>query len=385
MVSIIGYYTTQFGELWEKSLFDLASEAIRGVLKSSSVEASKIDAVFFGNMLAGRLENNLHSGSKVAELLKTNCPVFRVENACASGGVAFHLGYNYIKSGAAKTVLILGAEKMTDVSPEAAVSGLAGAASGEEQEAGLTFAGLYAMMANIYMSQFNVTEEDLAAVSVKNHFHGSLNEKAHFRNKVTTAKVLKSPLVASPLKVLDCSPISDGAAALILSSDEKLIAVAKKTAKVLATESACDSISLKDRENLFSIKSTVLASQKAYAKSGVSASSIRVAEVHDCFSIAEFIAMEDLGFCSRGEAKKVLSNQQTTLGKSDHLVVNTSGGLKASGHPVGATGVKQIGEVFLQLTGQAGERQVRDAKFGLAHNVGGSGGTAVVTIMQKQS
>jgi len=379
-VKIIAFYQTKFGELWEKSLTSLMKEAIFGVLKEANLEIDQVDAIFFSNMMAGVLENNLHTSSKISEIIKKNIPIFRIEAACASGGMAFHLATKYLGDNSQKTVLILGAEKMTDYSPEEVTSALAAAASGEEQEAGLTFPGLYALMANFYLQKYQYTEENLAYVSFKNHFHGSLNPKAHFQNKLTIEKILESPYVAYPLKVLDSSPISDGASALILTNDNQLIKKSKFSVSVLASEAATDSINLFQRKSLDEILATKIASELAFKKAKIERKQINVAEVHDCFSIAEILAMEDLGFWEKGEGGKRIKELSTMLGNSN-LTVNPSGGLKASGHPVGATGVKQIGEIFLQLTNQADNRQVKGARFGLAHNVGGSGGTAVVTIL----
>lgn len=381
MNSVIGYYTTQFGELWEKSLFDLVEEAVFGVLKQTKLENKQIDAVFFGNMLAGILENNLHSPSKIAEILKINVPIFRAEAACASGGAAFNLAKSYLDANNNKDVLVIGAEKMTDYSPEETITGLSAASSGEEQEAGLTFPGLYGMMANYYLEKYKYTEKNLAYVSVKNHYHGVLNEKAHFRRKITIENVLKSPYVASPLKVLDSSPISDGASAVILTNNHNLVKRQKYSVLVLASEITTDTISLKERKNIGEILATKIAANYAFEKAKISRADINVAEVHDCFSIAELLAMEDLGFWKKGEGGKKITELSTMFGNGGNLIVNTSGGLKAAGHPVGATGVKQIGEIFLQLTGQAENRQVKNIKYGLAQNVGGSGGTAVVTIL----
>ncbi len=380
MVSVVGYYTTQFGELWSKSLFSLINEAIKGALTNANLDKKQIDAIFFGNMMAGVLEDNLHSPAKIAEMLGINIPIFRVESACASGGVAFHLAKNYLEAQSAKTVLVAGAEKMNDYSPEETTAALVTAASGEEQEAGLTFPGLYAMMAQVYLNSYKYSEKELAYVSYKNHYHGSLNEKAHFRKKITVEEVLKSAYVAYPLKVLDCSPISDGASAVILTSDSNLIKKAKAKVDVLASEVATDTISLKGRQKLDAILSTKIAADKAFTKAKITREDISIAEVHDCFSIAELLAMEDLGFWPKGQAGKRIKELSTMYGSGGRLIVNTSGGLKASGHPVGATGVKQIGEIFLQLTNQANSRQVKKAKYGLTHNIGGSGGTAAVSI-----
>lgn len=383
MQSIIGYYTTKFGELWDKSLFDLVEEAIFGALKNAGIGKERIDAIFFGNMMAGVLENNLHSPSKIAEIIGGHIPVFRAEAACASGGMAFHLASQYLAAKAGKTVLVLGAEKMTDYAPEETVTALTAASSGEEQEAGLTFPGLYAMMAQAYFARYGATKKDLAHVSYKNHYHGTLNAHAHFRRKVTVEEVLKSAPVAYPFGVLDCSPITDGAAAVVLTEDKALLKKCPHAVSVLSTAVATDSISLKGRRDLTGIEATQIAAQKAFKGAGLKPEDIRVAEVHDCFTIAEIFAMEDLGFWKKGEGGRRASSLETLLGSGSSLTVNTSGGLKAAGHPVGATGIKQVGELYLQLTGQAGPRQVKGARYGLAHNVGGSGGSAIVSIFGK--
>lgn len=379
MVSVISYYTTKFGELWDKSLYDLVEESIVGVLRDAGLEPEKIDAVFIGNMLGGVLENNLHSTSKVSEILGTHVPVFRAEAACASGGMAFHLAAKYLEAHAGKTVLVVGAEKMTDYSPEEVTSALIGAASGEEQSAGLTFPGLYALMAQVYLQKYGYSREVLSFISYKNHYHGSLNEKAHFQRKITLEQANSSAVIATPLGVMDCSPISDGAAAVVITSDPALIKK-RKSVRVLATEVASDAISLKNRAYLDGIEATKIAAAKAFAAAGIKRETINIAEVHDCFTIAELFAMEDLGFWKKGEAGKLAPLLGTMYGSGEKLTVNTSGGLKAAGHPVGATGIKQIGEIYLQLTGQAKGRQVKKARAGLAHNVGGSGGTAIVSI-----
>lgn len=364
-VFVTGAATTKFGELWGVSPRSLAREAVFGALKDARIESKNVDALFVGNMLSGILGGQEHLGAFFAEELGLSVPAFKIEGACASGGLAVHLGVQSIVSGQYKTVVILGLEKMTDHKPEDVATALMGAGSEEERTAGATFPGLYAILARAHMEKFGTTEEDLAAVAVKNHFHASLNPNAQFRNQVTIEQVLKSSKIADPLKLLDCSPISDGASALVITSK-------KSNVKVLASSVATDTLGLAQRESLTELKATREAGVKAYKQAGVTPKDIDFAEVHDCFTIAEILAIEDLGFCKKGEATK-----------KTHLVVNPSGGLKGCGHPVGATGVKQIVELVEQLRGRGGARQVKNARVGLAHNVGGSGATSVIHILCK--
>jgi len=383
---VTSYYTTQFGELWDVSLSDLIFEAAFNALKKAKLKISQIDAVFISNMLGGVLENSLHLPGVFAELFKTNLPVFRVESACSSGAMTFHLAQNYLQNLPKGNVLVVGAEKMTDFSTNLVTQGLAAAASQQEQEVGLTFPGLYAILAQNYLNRFNLTESDLANISVKNHYHGSLNPSAQFRKKITIEQVLKSQYIASPLKVLDCSPISDGAAAVVISNDYNLNQE-QPICEILTSQVATDTISLQERQNLTEIKATRLASKKAFKKTKISPFEIDVVEVHDCFNIAEALAVEDIGFVKKGQGATKENVQKMTLqtdqNKTNNLpIVNTSGGLKAAGHPVAATGIKQIGEIFLQLTNQAEKRQVAKPKLGLTQNVGGSGGSAVISIFK---
>ncbi len=380
MNSIIGYYSTKFGELWNFSLDDLIKDAMQGVLTKTNLEKNQIDAIFFGNMLGGIVEENLLLSAHIAEQLGVNIPIYRVEGACASGGLAFQMANDYLKAHPNSTVLVLGAEKMTDIGAEEVTKALASAAGEDEQSVGLTFPGVYAMIAQLYLKKYHYTEEHLANVTVKNHAHGVLNENAHFRRLVTVDNVLESPYVSFPLKVLDSSPISDGAAALVLSNNAELIKNAQ-TVSVLSSEVATDCVSIAKREKLDELKATKIAGEKAFKTAGITREDIRVMEVHDCFSIAELLAIEDLGFWKKGEGGARAKEMSTQLNSGSNLIVNTSGGLKAAGHPVGGTGIKQLGEIYLQLTEQAGERQVQNVNFGLAHNVGGSGGIAVVSIL----
>lgn len=374
-IAVKGIGMTKFGELWDKSLFDLALEAIDQTIKDSSLSIQDIDAIYVANMTYAKTAGQNHLGAYIATQLGTNVPAFFTESACASGGMATHLAIQSLESGQYKNVLVVGAEKMTDVSPSEITTALMGAGADEEKQAGLTFPGLYALIAKAHIQKYGTTREQLAQVSIKNHYHGTLNPKAHFQSEVTLEKVLNSSLIASPLTLLDSSPISDGAAALILSSDIK-----KNDVYISGSAVATDTISLAQRDNLTEIKATKIASEKALKQADIKITDVNLAEVHDCFSIAEILAMEDLGFCKKGEGGKFIESGQTKLGGK--MVVNTSGGLKACGHPVGATGIKQLVELTLQLRGQADKRQVKDAKIGLAQNVGGTGATVVVHILQ---
>lgn len=380
-ISVLGAHTSKFGELWSVSPRELAREAIAGALEQTGIEKKQIDALFVGNMLSGILGNQENLGALFADALEMYVPTFKMEAACASGGMALHNAINSIKAGVYKTVLVLGIEKMTDHGQEEVISALMAAGSDEERTSGVTFTGLYALMAHVYMQKNKVSEEDLASVSVKNHYHGSLNKKAQFQSPITVEDVLKSTRIADPLKLLDCSPISDGAAAVVISSDEALLKKFGRAVHIVASEAAADTLSLSDRKSLTSLAAVISASQKAYKAAHVTPKDIQVAEIHDCFSIAEAIAMEDLGFSKGGEGARDISRGLRTLGKGD-IVTNPSGGLKACGHPVGATGVKQIVEIAAQLRGDADARQVKGAKIGLTHNVGGTGAVAAIHILR---
>lgn len=381
-VGILGAASSKFGELWDISPKQLVNQTIKETIANSNIKISEVEAIYVGNMLSGILGNQENLGAFFAEELGFNLPAFKIEGACASGGLALHNAILAIRSGLYQKVLVIGVEKMTDHKPEEVSLALMGAGSSAERTAGLTFPGLYALIARVYMNKYRVTQEDLAAVAVKNHYHGSLNPKAHFRYRVTIEKVLKSPVVADPLKLLDCSPISDGASCAILANGDIAKKKHQKPVWIMASSVATDTLNLTKRDNLTSLKAVVMAAKKAYSESGINPSNIDIAEVHDCFTIAEIIALEDLGFFEKGKAGKAVRKGQLTLGTAPKLVVNSSGGLKACGHPVGATGVKQLVEVVEQLRGVANGRQVDRAKVGLTHNVGGSGAVAAVHILK---
>lgn len=376
-INLIGASTTKFGELWHESPRSMVRQVVSDALHQAGITIAGIDAIYVGNMLSSSLGGQDHLGAFFAEELSTNVPAMKVEGACASGGLAVHAGITAVSGDLYNTVLVIGIEKMSDHKPEEVARMLIGAGSDPERECGATFPALYALLARAHMEKYGTTQEQMAAVAVKNHYHASLNSHAQFTRPITLEQVMESSVVASPLKLLDCSPITDGAAAIIIS--KKI----KSDVQIVASAVATDSLGLAEREDLTLLKATRLAGKKAYSMSNIAPSDIDVAEVHDCFTIGEILAMEDLEFFPKGQAGKAILEGKTTIGKG-RPVVNTSGGLKACGHPVGATGVKQLVEIFNQLKGSAGKKQVEGAKTGLTHNVGGSGATAVVHILKKE-
>ena len=383
-VAVIGIGLTKFGELWDKSFRNLISEAGSKAIIDSGISGSEIDALYIGSMSAGRFVGQEHVGALVADsagFAHMHIPSIRVESACASGGLAIRQGYFSVASGMNDIVVVGGVEKMTDVVGTEATDILA---TGLDQEweafFGATFPSIYAMIATRHMYDYKTTREQLAQVAVKNHANGVLNPYSQFKRPITLENVLKAPIAAYPLGMLDCSPVSDGAAAVVLCAAEKAKNYSEKPIKIMGSGQASDTLSLHGRDNICTFESTVYASKMAYEQAKIRPDNIDVAEVHDCFTIAEILAIEDLGFIKKGEGGKAIDEKITTL--DGKIPVNTSGGLKAKGHPVGATGVSQIAEIVLQLRGEADKRQIKDAKIGLAHNVGAGGASCVVHILE---
>ncbi len=381
-VAIIGVGCTEFGELWDKSFREIFVEAGVSAIEDANVQGGKIDALYVGNMSGGRFIEQEHLGALIADysgLASLHIPSTRVEAACASGGLALRQGIIAVASGYHDIVIAGGAEKMTDVGVETTTDALAAAADREwEGIMGATFPGLYAMIARLHMHKYGTKQEQLAAVAVKNHHNGTMNPKAQFQNEISIETVLNSVMVADPLRVFDCSPITDGASAVVLAPAEIAHKFTDTPIYVKASAQASGTISLHDRPDITTLDATVAAANRAYKMAKTTPKEIDFAEVHDCFTIAEICAIEDLGFVKKGEGGEAAESGLTAIGGK--IPINPSGGLKACGHPVGATGVKQAVEITLQLRGEAGKRQIDGADIGLTHNVGGSGGTAVVHI-----
>ena len=381
-VAIIGVGMTKWGEIWEKSLRQMFVETAYEAIADAGIE--KLDGMYVGSMSPGLFVGQEHIGALLADYLgQKNIPAARVESACASGGVAVKCAFLDIASGNSNIVMAGGVEKMTDVSGDGATYALATAADQEyEVFHGATFPGLYAMMARRHMHEFGTTRRQLSHVAVKNHENGSKNPLAQYPFKVTLEGVENSTMIADPLTILDCSPITDGAAAVILADMETAKKVAKNNplVKIIGIGHATDSIALHDRPSLSGLEATKVAGERAYKISGKTPDDINVAEFHDCFTIAEIMVLEELGFCPKGKGGEFTEACHTHIGGK--IPVNTSGGLKSKGHPVGATGVAQVIEVTKQLRGECGERQVEGAKVGLTQNMGGTGASSIVHIME---
>jgi len=384
LVSIVSVGLSKFGKLEGLYAREIFAEAAKEAFdRCPKLDPKKdIQALYVGHM-GESYEHQGHTGATMADWIGLeHVPATRTEAACASSGAALRSAICAVRSGLSDVVMVGGVEKMTH-RPTAEVTEYLAMASDYpfEQWNGMTFPGLYALMATAHMHQYGTTEKHLAMIGVKNHYHGSLNPKAQMQKEITLETALSSRMVAWPLKLYDCSLITDGASCLILTKPEMAGRFTDMPVDIIGSGQAGDTIGLHERKSLTSLAAAKIAAKKAYEMAQVNSEQIDVAEVHDCFTIAELIAYEDLGFCGPGQGSSLIEKGETRLG--GRIPVNTSGGLKAKGHPVGATGTGQAYEVYLQLTGQADKRQVKDAEIGLTHNVGGSGATATVHIYRR--
>lgn len=379
-VAIIGAGSTPFGRIEGSGILDLAVSACREALGESGVPREKVQALYVGNFIGERLANQgAIAGMLASRLGIAGIPATKVEGACASGGIAFRQGLMAVASGICDFVLVAGTEKMTSSSTPEVTAGLATAGDDEhEMRTGLTFPGAFGIVMRAHMARYGTTREQVGLVSVKNHGLGVTNPKAQFRKPVTLDEVLGSRLIADPLRLFDCPPISDGAAALVLCAADRARDFHAKPIRVLGCGHATGPATLWEMPELTAFPATVRAAREAYQQAGVGPAGIDVAEVHDCFTIAEIVATEDLGLFPKGEGGPAVKSGATAL--EGKIPVNPSGGLIAKGHPVGATGCAQLYELVRQLRGVAAN-QVRDAEIALAHNLGGSGVVSTVTIL----
>ncbi|MGA2664894.1 MAG: thiolase domain-containing protein [Nitrososphaerales archaeon] len=382
-VAIVGIGHSKFGRRTDAALGELAFESIREAVQDAGVERKQIESVTLGSA-GGWYEESLPAVivNEYAGFEKVG--TMRVEAACASGSAAVRAAYLSVASGEAEVALAVGLEKMTEVDTLTSVElmGRAGSYLWEFENFGMTFPAYYALYAVAHMKRFGTTEEDLARVAVKAHHYASMNPLAQFQKEITVEKAMSSQVVSWPLKLYDACPITDGSAAVVLASEEAARRLSDTPVWVKGMGVSSDSANLSRREDYVGLPATVDASRRAHARAGTTPDEMDVATCHDCFTIAEIMAYEDLGFCAKGEGARLLREGQTEIG--GRIPVNVDGGLKAKGHPVGATGVSMMVEVTKQLRGDAGRRQVpiRHGK-GLVHNVGGTGHYCYVTVLSR--
>ncbi|WP_121744720.1 thiolase domain-containing protein [Natronorubrum halophilum] len=383
---LVGAGQSDYGAFPEESYRSLFRTAYEAATESvpNGLEASDIDEAFIGNLGVGGRQLGL-SGPAVTEHVGLDgVPCTRVENACAASGFAVRQAVQAVKSGMADVVLAGGFEIMSDTSSDATKYWLG--VSGEtewERLSGTTFSGVYAQMASVHMETYGTTREQLSRVAVKNHANGAKNPHAQLGFECSLEDAQSAPVVADPLNLYHCCPTSDGAACALIVGEDVVDDYTDDPIRVAGVGAGSDNVGLYQRNTYTGVPASRRAAESAYEMAGIGPDELDFAEVHDCFAIAELLAYEDLGFCEKGEAGRLIESGETELGGD--LPVNTSGGLKSKGHPIGATGAGQVVEAYKQLTGNAGERQVENPKRGLTHNVGGSGGAAVVHVFEKEA
>ena len=412
-VAVVGTGMSQFGAFPEKTTRDLFVEAFQDMRAAvdRGLDPNDIEAIYVGNYSSDLFEGQGHTAPIMADWVGlAPRPATRVEDACASGGVALRQGVLAVASGLYDVVLVGGIEKMSNLPIAGVTDALATAGDVSfEIPAGFTFPGFYAAIATAYMHRYGASADALLRVGIKNHDNGKLNPKAQFRARIAdlmAGRIAKAqqkglpvpawademdflrdnaanPMVAWPLRLFDCSPVTDGAAAVLLVSEELARRFSDDPLYIIGTGQASDTSALHDRPELTALRAARLAGQQAYAMAGVTPDDIKIAEVHDCFTIAEIVATEDLGFFAPGTGHEAAEEGLTS--RQGPKPINTSGGLKSKGHPVGASGAAQVVEVWKQMRGAAGERQVdRDVDLAMTHNVGGTGQTAVVHIYERR-
>ncbi len=380
-VAVVGIGKTPFGAWPDRDIRSLTTEAIAKALRDAHATPAQVEAFYLGNFAGPSFVGQNHLAPYVASAAgMSGIPATRFEAACASSGSAFFHAVSAVAAGMYDLALVAGVEVMTSQpTPKVAeILASAGDLHGEIR-AGATFPALFAMIARRHMHEFGTTREQLAAVAVKNHAAGSKNPDAHLKKVITLEQALKGKPVADPLTIYDCSLISDGAAAVLLAPLDRVREFGGRGARILGIAQTSDHLALDQKQDITTFAAVQRAGEKAYKMAGITAKQVDFAELHDCFTIAEIIASEDLGFCDRGQGGPYAEAGCTSL--TGARPINTSGGLKSKGHPVGATGVAQICDIVMQLRGDAGERQVKRHSIGLAQNLGGSGATCVVTIL----
>ena len=381
-VSIIGIGSTPFTLLKGNSLKEIGTMACKAAMDDAGITARDIEAFYLGNYVSGMLIGQETIAPLLANSLgcKKSIPCTKVEGACCSSSIAVRQGFLTVASGVYDMVLVAGVEKMSSESTEKITEALASGMDAEvEGPSGLTFPGYFGLIANRYMNAFGMTEEQMALVSVKNHNNSVPNPRARFRNQVTLEQVMNSAPVANPIKLYDSCPISDGAAALVLCASDLAKEFTDKPVEIVGSAQTLGCNSICDLEDITNLPATAIAAKQAYEMAGIGPDDVDVVELHDCFTIAEIVDSEDLGFFERGTGFKALEEEQTKIGGK--VAISPSGGLLSKGHPVGATGCGQMFEVVKQLRGEH-ENQVKGAEIGLTHNVG-AGAVCTVHILRR--
>lgn len=379
-VSIIGVGQTPVREHWDKSLRVLAAEAVLAAMKDAHVD--EVDAIYVGNMLSGELTRQEHLGALIADQLGlSGVAAMKVEAACGAGGTAVHTGFLAVASGQYRRVAVIGVEKMTDLWNGSVTAGLAMAADGEYEAAnGISFVGLNAMMMRRYMYEYDLVEQDFAPFALNAHANAVHNPNAMFRKPVTMDQLTRAKMVADPISLFDSSPICDGAAAVILSRSENLNGNAARAIQIAASSVATDTLALHDRQDPMWLRAVELSSIKAYAQAGVTPQDIDLFELHDAFSIVAPMSLEAAGFAQRGTGTYLARDGGISI--AGKLPISTMGGLKARGHPIGASGVYQVVEAAQQLRGEAGKNQVSGARIAMTQSLGGVAATAVTHVLR---
>src|SRR5512136_174970 len=379
-VSIIGIGQTKVGEHWSESLKELATESILSAIKDAGAE--RIDSLYIGNMLSGELTGQEHLGALISDFIGLRgVEAVKIEAACGSGAAALRMGYIAVAGELSDFVVVAGVEKMTDRPGNTVTASLAMAADGDFEAAnGLSFVSLNALMMRRYMHEYGVKHEAFAPFAINAHRNAVNNPYAMFPFPVTADDFKKAKMIADPVNLLDSSPVCDGAAAVVLCPTDMARRFSEQPVKIRASAIATDSIALHDRRDLLGLEGAALSAHKAYSQAGLGPQDMDLFEVHDAFTIMSVLSLEAAGFAERGKGTRLGLDGEIGLG--GRIPITTMGGLKARGHPVGATGVYQIAEVVTQLRGQAGKNQVLDARLGMAQNIGGSGATVITTILE---
>ncbi len=382
-VAIIGIGQTKVGEHWDISIRHLALEALQTAMADAGLAYA--DALYVGNMLSGELTGQAHLGALVADFAGLRgIEAIKIEAACASGSAALRMGYIAVAGGLANIVVVVGVEKMTDTLAPDASTALAMAADGDYEAAqGITFVALNALLMRRYMHEYGYSHQDFATFAVNSHRNGKNNPYAMFRFPVKAERFATAPMICSPVNLLDSSPICDGAAAVVLAPADAASAFSEAPVRIAASAVGTDTLAIHDRRDPLVLDAAILSASRAYEQAGVGVQDLDLFELHDAFSIMSVLSLEAAGFAGKGQGLRLAMENEIAIG--GRVPVSTMGGLKARGHPVGATGVYQAIEVVQQLRDQAGDNQVANARLGMAQNIGGSGATIITHIFERMN